>query len=441
MKRREKTTLDIMLEKEREQRKRKRAPADEPPGDPEPSTFEDASNEWPEDQRGEEWEPSGNGQSAKTAREPKKPRFAFRTSSEFLDGDYRQTWLVKGLIVEGQPGIVGGPKKSLKTSLLVELAYALATGSPFLGRFNVPRPLRVGIMSGESGEFTLKETTLRICAARGITAREADVVWEFELPRLADAADLATLRDAVEEAGIKFLLIDPLYLCLLSGMGAAGLQASNLFHMGPLFLGVAKACLQVGCTPLLAHHFKLTRANPYDEPQLEDLAFAGVQEFARQWLLLGRRERFEPGLGIHKLWLSAGGSAGQSGLWALDIDEGVMDSEFRGRKWDVAVHSATDVRRHESIAKEERAKAAKRERDREDESKFLAALDRLDPNREGVSLTKVRDAAGLSGTKANHAFLQLVMDGILEDIPDLEVKIGSGATRKVQGVKRAMGET
>ncbi len=406
---------------------------------PSEQPIEMVSDQWSEEQLGDSWEPPSVDISLPIAhqeQETKDPRFAFRSSAEFLRGDYQLRWLVKGLLVQGQPGIIGGPKKSLKTSLLVELAYAVATGARFLDRFEVGQRQRVAIMSGESGQYTLKETTLRICEARGIDPDKADVLWEFELPRLADPSDLRALQTAVKNAGVQVLLIDPVYLCILGGMAASGLQASNLFHMGPLFLGVAKSCLEVGCTPLLAHHFKLTRSNPYDEPQLEDLAFAGVQEFARQWMLLGRRERYEPGSGLHRLWLSVGGSSGQSGLWAVDVDEGVIGDDFQGRKWDVTVQTASDVRTTERRQTEAKRTAEQERRAREDEDKLLDALDHLDPHCKGIGFNKVRDSAGLSGTKAKSVLYRLVKAEVLEDIPDLVTTIGSGAKKKVQGIRR-----
>jgi hypothetical protein len=70
------------------------------------------------------------------------------------------------------------------------------------------------------------------------------------------------------------------------------------------------------------------------------MSWAGFAEFARQWLLIGRREDYVPGTGEHRLWLSVGGSAGHSGLWAVDVDEGVSP-----RHWNVELSTPDEARR------------------------------------------------------------------------------------------------
>ena len=88
----------------------------------------------------------------------------------------------------------------------------------------------------------------------------------------------------------------------------------------------------------------------YEPAELGDLAFAGFGEFARQWLLIARRADYEPGTGKHQLWVTTGGSAGFNGSYAVDIDEGVMGEDFRGKKWEVTVQTQAEAARSQGSA-------------------------------------------------------------------------------------------
>jgi RecA-family ATPase len=62
---------------------------------------------------------------------------------------------VQRVLVKGMPGILGGPKKTLKTSTLADLVVSLGSGPPFLGPFKVYRKAKVLFVSAESGEATV----------------------------------------------------------------------------------------------------------------------------------------------------------------------------------------------------------------------------------------------------------------------------------------------
>ncbi len=265
----------------------------------------------------------------------------------------------------------------------------------FLGKFEVPTQVRVGFFSGESGEATLQETARRVCKSKGVDFGSLGVMWGTELPHLADDGDLEVLRSLIAEYALGVVIIDPAYLALLAG--TRGLNPGNLYDMGPVLSGFSRACLDAGATPILAHHsVKNREAGSRHKPlELEELAFAGVQEFARQWCLIARREAYEQGSGRHRLWLNVGGSAGFSGLWGVDVEEGVVDDAFLGRSWGVKVVTAEEVR--DAVADDrERAKQVRNDA-AEAEAREAILTHLASPDcRGGDSLTGIADASGRS---------------------------------------------
>lgn len=242
-------------------------------------------------------------------------------------------YLIEGVFAKGQPGIGFGPPKAGKTNLLgVEVAYCLANGVRFLGRFNVPAECRVLFLSGESSVASLVESFGHSCKLH-----EGNVETDFEritistwLPKFADANDLAELNDRIVEAAADVVIVDPAGPCMSAG------SASTLAIAYAELRAFTDACLGSGATPLLLHH-SLKGAN-VSALGLRAAAGAGFGEWARQWITLDRIGRFDPATGQHKLKMTAGGSAGHCGEWLVNWTEGNIAA---GRKWDIAVKPVT----------------------------------------------------------------------------------------------------
>jgi hypothetical protein len=335
------------------------------------------------------------------------PRFVnVVTCPEFLGLDLKAHFLIRDILVAGQPCVAGGRSKTLKTSIIADAVVSLGSGASFLGKFPTQK-VNVGFWSGESGAVVVRETALRIAKARGVDLAGCSIVWGFDLPKLSRADHLEALADVIEKRELGVVVVDPLYLSLLSP-DAVG-RSSDLFFMGTILQPLAELGQQTGCTIILLHHFRKNSQTDDVEPAgLEELAQSGVAEWARQWILLQRRSPYQAD-GHHELWMRAGGSAGHAGLWALDIQEGLLDPDtFSGRKWEVTVTPAADARAEARREKENRKAADLEKRDEQNRERLLTVL-RTIP--EGDTERALSRAAGLNPANFHKAITALLHEG------------------------------
>jgi len=324
------------------------------------------------------------------------------TAAELAATRYKIEFHVRNILVAGQPQCIFGAKKSLKTSLMLDQAISVATSTPFLGRFAVDKPARVGVFSGESGMPTIQDTCLRICFARNVRLEKTGIVFSDTLPMFGNLEHMSALEKYLRDEAITLAYFDPVYLCMLTG-GNEG----SLFAMGALLGSVRDVCQRAGCTPVLLHHNKKNVSDPYAPGDLDDAAWAGFGEFSRGWMLVNRREKYELGSGHHKLWLSVGGSVGYSSRWGVDISEG----EYTGpgsRTWEVHVLRMVDVQNQaaqvQTTAKQQKL-AGKLQADKQ------AILEAMADYPGGDTKTAIRSLLGMSGTVFGNALRKLVQEG------------------------------
>lgn len=323
------------------------------------------------------------------------------TSQELATSSYQTNWLIRWTLAEGQPCILAGGKKTLKTSIAIDLAISLAHAVPFLGQLQVPEARRVMVMSGESGLSTIQETARRIAQSKGLELADmGNLIWSSSLPQFGDRRHHEALAKFLADDAIEVLLIDPCYLCMPGG------DAGNLMIQGQMLRAMAETCQSCGVTMILLHHTRKNLVNPNAPPELEDIAWSGFQEFARQWMLIGRRTPYEPGSGDHRLWLNIGGSAGHSSLWGVDIAEGQLPS----RIWDVNLLKAADVREQ---AGDRKTNAKRKERERQTELDAREIVRALVAIGSAETKSVTRDRVGISTTRMTAAMAKLIDDGTI----------------------------
>lgn len=287
-----------------------------------------------------DWHRTANGRMCihynVTAPEVAKPRLL--TCKQLDSLCFKLRFLIDGVWVAEHPGFFAGGMKDLETTLAVNAGISLATATPFLERFPVPQPCRVLLASAESGMATLQETARRICEAKELCLADIDnLFWTDWLPTLTSARHLDRLERTIEETACEVLFLDPVYLMM------PGADASNLMTQGERLRPLSEICQRHRVSPILLHHTRKRGKGDrnFDPPELSDLAWAGFGEYARQWILLGRREPYEPGTGLHRLWMSAGGSPGHGGMWAIDVEEGPSGQP---RHWKVSLSTPSEAR-------------------------------------------------------------------------------------------------
>lgn len=342
------------------------------------------------------------------------PEFEFETitSPELNAADYRQEFLIDNILVRGQPAVVAGPRKALKTNSCIDLALALGSAGLFLGRFNVSTAVRVGMMSAESGPATIQETARRIALSKDLNLDHlANVVWSLHVPQLDNAIHVAALKQWITHNELDVLILDPTYLMMVG----IGQDAGNLFVVGRYLQVIAELVRETGVTPIICHHLRKGLSEPFEPAELEDIAWAGFQEFTRQWLLLNRRSRYEPDRpGYHELWLNVGGSAGHSGQYGIDVEEGSIQDPG-GRSWHVEVLSTSEAYTRRSEAVEENRERRQDDLQQRRLQKHCHTLqDVLRRFPDGETMTALRRESRLNPNNFAAAIAELIEEGLAE---------------------------
>lgn len=105
-----------------------------------------------------------------------------RDLDEQLEGLSPPEWLVEHVWTLGGCGFIAGEPKSFKSWISLDLAYSLATGSPFLGEFKVLRPGPVALLLEEDGLRRVKARRDKIWPGKQTDRMKVQddgtVVWE-----------------------------------------------------------------------------------------------------------------------------------------------------------------------------------------------------------------------------------------------------------------------
>jgi len=159
-----------------------------------------------------------------------------------------QRWLIETLWAEQAVGILGGEPKCCKSFLALDMAVAIASGTPCLRRFAVPRPGRVLLYAAEDAQHIVRARLEGICAAADVSLHDLDVhVITAPTLRLDHPDDQRRLDDAVERLEPRMLILDPFVRLHRIDENASA-------EVAPLLAQLRELQRRRGLAVLLVHH-------------------------------------------------------------------------------------------------------------------------------------------------------------------------------------------
>lgn len=122
----------------------------------------------------------------------------------------RPPWLIDQLWARQAVGIIGGAPKCCKTYLALEIALAVASGRPCLGRFDVLDPGPVLVFAAEDAPLQLRDRIAGLAKARGADFNSLQILLILaQQLRLDLPFDLTRLAQAIEKYQPRLLILDP----------------------------------------------------------------------------------------------------------------------------------------------------------------------------------------------------------------------------------------
>lgn len=148
------------------------------------------------------------------------------------DSPPHRRWLVESLWAERAVGILGGEPKCGKSLLALDIAVAVASGTPCLRRFAVEKRGRVLLYAAEDSLPVVRERLDGIAATAGTTLAALDLfVITAATLRLDTQTDRRLLEQTVRQARPRLLVLDPFVRLHAIDENAAGEVAPLLGYL------------------------------------------------------------------------------------------------------------------------------------------------------------------------------------------------------------------
>jgi hypothetical protein len=139
-------------------------------------------------------------------------------------------WMIEGVWQKSSHGMIAGEPKTYKSVVATDMAVAVASGEPFLGKFKVNQTGPVMYIQEENAPVLVKDRIIKITTTRGALdgyARYNKPYLEVKMPSqlplhflnnqgfdFTDENDRQFLEESIKEIRPVLIIFDPLYLML-----------------------------------------------------------------------------------------------------------------------------------------------------------------------------------------------------------------------------------
>lgn len=131
-------------------------------------------------------------------------------AEDLEEPDPNKLWMVEDLWQREGVGILGGPAKSAKTWLALDIAVSVASGTDVLDTFEVKDPGGVLYVSAEGGQAHIKRRLASLCVHRGLLLSDLRLDIIPHAVRIDTPEGIHRLDASVARKGPKLLILDPL---------------------------------------------------------------------------------------------------------------------------------------------------------------------------------------------------------------------------------------
>lgn len=246
----------------------------------------------------------------------------------------RSSWLVEGIWSEGAHGLLAGEPKSFKTLITLDLAVSVASGTPFLGRFPVPKQGPVIIIQEENAMGDIQDRLRRITMSRGegpslhangngghtidFGKNLSILVRSNKGFSLVEDEDLRMLERVIVKYEPALVVLDPLYLL------APGIDEDSAVQMTPILKDLLRLKQKHGVGIMIVHHYKKKSKDNVSTRTAERMSGTGV---FHRWLASGVYvERPDESLPVVRL-TSEHRSQASPGAFSVTFDLGTDEDE------------------------------------------------------------------------------------------------------------------